>query len=91
MTAASDSTGKSLARESARSEGRRGGDTLALAVATGETPIRSAVAHANMVVQTERDEMTWYKCEACGLMFDDRSDATQHEENCDAEEPTYIQ
>jgi len=44
-----------------------------------------------MVVQTERDEMTWYKCEACGLMFDDRSDAKQHEDNCDAEEPSYIQ
>jgi len=44
-----------------------------------------------MVVQTERDEMTWYKCEHCGLMFDDKGDADQHEQNCDSEEPTYIQ
>jgi len=44
-----------------------------------------------MVVQTERDEMTWYKCEHCGLMFDDKGDADQHERNCDSEEPSYIQ
>jgi uncharacterized C2H2 Zn-finger protein len=44
-----------------------------------------------MVVQTERDEMTWYKCEHCGLMFDDKRDADQHEQNCNSEEPTYIQ
>ncbi len=58
---------------------------------TGETPLPVADAHSTMVVTTERDEMTWYKCEACGLMFDDQSDARQHEENCDAEEPSYIQ
>ena len=39
-----------------------------------------------MVVQTERDEMTWYKCESCGLMFD-----SPDEQNCDAEDPSYIQ
>ena len=44
-----------------------------------------------MVVQTNRDDGTWYECEACGLMFDDRSDAKQHETNCDAEGPSYIQ
>ena len=44
-----------------------------------------------MVVQTERDEMTWYKCEGCGMLFDDQSDARQHESNCDAEDPSYIQ
>lgn len=44
-----------------------------------------------MVAQVERDDMTWYKCEKCGLMFDVQSDANQHEENCDAEEPSYIQ
>ena len=44
-----------------------------------------------MVVETERDDMTWYRCEQCGLMFDDRDDARQHEENCDAEDPSYIQ
>jgi len=44
-----------------------------------------------MVVQTERDDMTWYKCESCGLMFDSREDARQHEDNCDDEDPSYIQ
>jgi len=44
-----------------------------------------------MVVTTERDEMTWYKCEGCGMMFDDESDAEQHEANCDHEDPSYIQ
>lgn len=44
-----------------------------------------------MVSTTERDGTTWYECEACGLLFDDREDAGQHEENCDAEEPSYIQ
>jgi rubredoxin len=44
-----------------------------------------------MVSETERDEMTWYECEACGLLFDTLEDAKQHEANCDAEEPTYIQ
>jgi rubredoxin len=41
-----------------------------------------------MVVKTERDEMTWYKCEGCGMMFDDESDAEQHEANCDHEDPS---
>lgn len=45
----------------------------------------------NMVVQTERDELTWYECEECGLLFDDEGDARQHEEHCDAEEPSYLQ
>ena len=44
-----------------------------------------------MVVQPEPDDMTWYRCEKCGLMFDDPDDARQHEETCDAEEPSYIQ
>ena len=44
-----------------------------------------------MVVQTQRDETIWYKCEECGLMFDDQDDARQHEGNCDAEGPSYIQ
>ena len=43
-----------------------------------------------MVAQTERDEMTWCECEKCGLMFDSQDDARQHEETCDAEEPSYI-
>ncbi|MFC7154706.1 hypothetical protein ACFQPA_04450 [Halomarina halobia] len=44
-----------------------------------------------MVTQVERDDMTWYSCEGCGLMFDNRDDAKRHEEHCNAEEPTYIQ
>jgi uncharacterized C2H2 Zn-finger protein len=44
-----------------------------------------------MVARTERDDTTWYQCEQCGMMFDDRSDAEQHEEHCDSEDPTYIQ
>ena len=44
-----------------------------------------------MVEETERDDMTWYRCEECGLMFDDSGDASQHEANCDAEEPSYLQ
>jgi rubredoxin len=44
-----------------------------------------------MVAETQRDDMTWYECEACGLLFDDREDCQAHEANCDAEEPAYIQ
>jgi len=44
-----------------------------------------------MVTETVRDETTWYECEECGLMFDDRDEATAHEEHCDAEDPNYIQ
>ncbi|MCU4744400.1 hypothetical protein OB955_24620 [Halobacteria archaeon AArc-m2/3/4] len=44
-----------------------------------------------MVVQTQRDDATWYECEDCGLLFDDQSDAQEHEEHCDAEGPSYIQ
>ena len=44
-----------------------------------------------MVVQTQRDDVTWYECEACGLMFDDEDDARQHERDCDGEDPSYIQ
>ena len=44
-----------------------------------------------MVTTTERDDATWFRCEGCGLLFADRSDAEQHEGNCDAEDPTYIQ
>lgn len=44
-----------------------------------------------MVSAVEKDDMTWYECEECGLMFDDRDDARQHEEHCDAEDPSYLQ
>lgn len=44
-----------------------------------------------MVQQQQRDGSTWFACEGCGMMFDSRDDAEQHETNCDAEEPSYIQ
>jgi len=44
-----------------------------------------------MVSTTTRDDMTWYECEECGLLFDDEGDARQHEEHCDDEDPSYIQ
>lgn len=44
-----------------------------------------------MVVTTQRDDATWYECEECGLLFDERSDAEEHERHCDAEGPSYIQ
>lgn len=45
----------------------------------------------HMVTTTERDDMTWFECEACGLLFDDQDDARKHEQNCDAEGPSYLQ
>lgn len=44
-----------------------------------------------MVDTTERDGMTWFQCENCGLLFDDREDASQHEENCAGDDPSYLQ
>jgi len=44
-----------------------------------------------MVATETRDGATWYECEACGMLFDERDDAARHEANCDAEEPSYIQ
>lgn len=44
-----------------------------------------------MVTETTRDEMTWYQCDDCGLMFDSQDDAESHEENCDADDPSYFQ
>lgn len=44
-----------------------------------------------MVSKTRRDNSTWYECDLCGLTFDSREDAQEHEEHCDAEEPSYIQ
>jgi len=44
-----------------------------------------------MVETTEKNGMTWYRCEQCGMLFDEREDARQHEDNCDAEDPSYIQ
>ncbi|MFB6127519.1 MAG: hypothetical protein ABEJ79_09550 [Halolamina sp.] len=44
-----------------------------------------------MVTTTERDDMTWYQCEECGLLFDAQEDARRHEDNCTAEDPAYLQ
>jgi uncharacterized C2H2 Zn-finger protein len=44
-----------------------------------------------MVTTTERDGLTWYECEDCGLLFADHDDADQHESNCDSEGPSYLQ
>ncbi|WP_283241358.1 hypothetical protein [Haloterrigena sp. H1] len=44
-----------------------------------------------MVVQTERDDTTWYECETCGLLFDEKSAATDHEQMCNDSDPSYIQ
>ena len=57
----------------------------------GVTPILSGSGTVCMVSETTHDEMTWYECDQCGLMFDAKEDARQHEQNCDAEEPSYIQ
>lgn len=35
--------------------------------------------------------MTWYECERCGMVFEDKVEAEQHEQHCDAEEPDYLQ
>jgi hypothetical protein len=44
-----------------------------------------------MVVETEHNGITWYECELCGLMLDNKDEAQQHEDNCDAETPDYYQ
>lgn len=44
-----------------------------------------------MVEATERDGLTWYRCTECEMLFEDRTEAIQHERNCDAEEPEYLQ
>jgi hypothetical protein len=67
------------------------GKRRGISVLVGETHISTAVPRWHMVVQTERDDVTWFKCEGCGMLFDDQDDASQHEANCDAEEPSYIQ
>jgi uncharacterized C2H2 Zn-finger protein len=43
-----------------------------------------------MVEQVTRDGETWFECEACGMLFDVREDAGEHERHCDAEDPSYI-
>ena len=57
----------------------------------GAKDLSADTVSLHMVVKTERDDMTWYKCEVCGMMFDDENDAKHHEANCDNEDPSYIQ
>jgi len=44
-----------------------------------------------MVTATQRDGMTWYACEACGLLFAEREDAETHEASCEGDGPDYLQ
>lgn len=44
-----------------------------------------------MVTATRRDDMTWYACEACGLLFAERDEAETHEESCEGDDPDYLQ
>jgi len=44
-----------------------------------------------MVSTVDRDGMTWYECDRCGLLFDNESDAEQHEEVCAGDESPYIE
>ena len=44
-----------------------------------------------MAGETEYSGITWYECELCGLMLDDKDEAQQHEDNCEGEEPDYYQ
>jgi hypothetical protein len=44
-----------------------------------------------MVVETERDDGVWYECEECGMLLETNGEAEQHEQRCDAEEPSYVQ
>jgi len=57
----------------------------------GDTEIESAQERVSMVHETERDDAVWYACDGCGMLFDSRDDAEQHEADCDGEEPSYIQ
>ncbi len=57
----------------------------------GKTRKNLAVVVSTMVATTQRDGETWYECEDCGLLFDDRDDARMHEADCDGEDPSYIQ
>lgn len=50
----------------------------------------SRARYWNMVEQVERDGETWYRCEACGMMFDVEQDSREHERDCDGEDPSYI-
>ncbi|WP_449271515.1 DUF7128 family protein [Halococcus thailandensis] len=55
------------------------------------TEEKSKINSYIMVIETRHDGDTWYECESCGLMLDNPDEARQHEQNCDGEEPDYIQ
>lgn len=63
---------------------------MSLAALRGNSFIRER-QYTHMVTQVERNDVTWHTCETCGLMFDDEDDATEHEQRCDEESPSYIQ
>lgn len=46
-----------------------------------------------MVRRSHRDDGLWYECEGCGMLFETRDEAQDHEDTCDGEgaDPTYIQ
>jgi uncharacterized C2H2 Zn-finger protein len=44
-----------------------------------------------MVTTAERDGEQFFECEVCGMLFEVEAEARQHEQNCDAEEPDYLQ
>ena len=44
-----------------------------------------------ILIQTELGDGTWVACDGCGMLFDARENAEQHETDCDGEEPSYIQ
>ena len=44
-----------------------------------------------MVSTVDRDGMTWYECDHCGLLFDNEPDAEQHEGVCAGDESPYIE
>lgn len=44
-----------------------------------------------MMAETEHEGTTWYECELCGLMLDNRDETQYYEDNCNGEEPDYYQ
>ena len=60
-------------------------------VRVGITALGLSHVASDMVKPTERDGATWYECERCGMVFEDETEAKQHERACDAEDPTYLQ
>ena len=54
--------------------------------------MKLADREVHMVSKTVRDDGTWYECEGCGLLFETKAEASEHERRCDGEdEASYIQ